>query len=592
MKKKKTALVFTAFDGSWYKNMKNILLGEWCLVNISNRRYKNYDFIVSRKEKKKEKIIHEEKLCNYYYERLLEDFIENLGKFYDLKWNKRSWEVFCGPWLHRYVAIIYDRYYALEYVIRNYNINKVKISDDYKFSLLTQDHKDFKIKSQTDDWNFKLFSKIYIKYFNNRKIKKNKINFSKKKLPIKNNFLQKLNNFEILKNNLLKFFLKYLDNFTKKIYYKTYLGNKKLVILLNLFNKNLPLLYDFDHQLIKIDHINHIRNKKFSTKFNTNKFESILRELIFEFLPFYYLEQIDNLKNLKNKLFLPKTNNKVVITALGLYQENIFKFWLSNALSQNSKLYCLQHGNNYGTSKTLHSEFLEKKLCDKFFTWGWNDKSKKTKELFCIKLAYKKKFKKASSKKILIIGATPQAYRAEITSGNLFSLRSNIYLNILKETLELSKKFHLKNIDFRPHPSETNKNYDLGKYVKNKFSYVGINNSKIDLLKSLDQYGLAVYIDDSTSFLESMSLNKPTMIILSKRLYFDHHRNSAIYSYKKLKTANILHESPESLIRFIKKIDFNYELWWSSNKTQTIKNQFCSKYCKYEEKPLSVLKKI
>ena len=127
MKKKKTALVFTAFDGSWYKNMKNILLGEWCLVNISNRRYKNYDFIVSRKEKKKEKIIHEEKLCNYYYERLLEDFIENLGKFYDLKWNKRSWEVFCGPWLHRYVAIIYDRYYALEYVIRNYNINKVKI---------------------------------------------------------------------------------------------------------------------------------------------------------------------------------------------------------------------------------------------------------------------------------------------------------------------------------------------------------------------------------------------------------------------------------------------------------------------------------
>ena len=97
-----------------------------------------------------------------------------------------------------------------------------------------------------------------------------------------------------------------MDNFTKKIYYKTYLGNKKLVILLNLFNKNLPLLYDFDHQLIKIDHINHIRNKKFSTKFITNKFESILRELIFEFLPFYYLEQIDNLKNLKIKLFLPK----------------------------------------------------------------------------------------------------------------------------------------------------------------------------------------------------------------------------------------------------------------------------------------------
>ena len=77
--------------------------------------------------------------------------------------------------------------------------------------------------------------------------------------------------------------------------------------------------------------------------------EKVLRELFFEILPFYYLEQVNNLKYLRKELFLPNSNKRNVYTALGLYQENIFKFWLCEALSNNSKLFCIQHGNNYGT---------------------------------------------------------------------------------------------------------------------------------------------------------------------------------------------------------------------------------------------------
>jgi len=476
--------------------------------------------------------------------------------------------------------------------MHKFKFDQIKINKDYKYNLLTQDNKDFKIQSQTDEWNLKLFSKLFIKYFDNKKIKTKKINLASKKYLIKKNYICKFNYFQIFKNKLLKFFVKYLDKFTKKIYYKTNFGSKKIIILLNFLNKNIPFIYDFDHKLIKIDYINNMRNKRIKSKYKLNRFEKILRELFFELFPFYYLEQVDNLKNLRENLFLPNTNERSIYTALGVYQENVFKFWLCDALSNNSKLFCFQHGNNYGTSKVLHSEYLEKKICDKFFTWGWNDKSRKIKKFLCTKLIDKNKFKKISSKKILIVGAIPQAYRAEITSGNLFSLRSNIYIKVLKQTLQLINRINPGNIYFRPYPAEIHKNYNLRKEIKDKFNDIKIDDSKTGFLKTLEKFGLAVYVDDSTSFLETMALNKPTMIILSKDLYFDHHRNSAVYFYKKLKKANILYDNPKALIQFIKKINFDFSSWWFDKRTQNIKNLFCSKYCNYAENPLAELKKI
>ena len=193
----------------------------------------------------------------------------------------------------------------------------------------------------------------------------------------------------------------------------------------------------------------------------------------------------------------------------------------------------------------------------------------------------------------MVVATVLQAYRPEITTGNLFSLRANIYIKILKKTFQLINKINLGNIYFRPYPQEIYKNYNfLTKEIKNTFNHIKINDSKSDLLKTLEEFGLAIYLDDSTSFLETMALDKPTMIILSKELYFNHHRNSALAFYQKLKKANILHDDPKALTKFIKKINFDFPQWWFSAKTQSIKNQFCSQYCNYIEKPLIELKKI
>ena len=75
-----------------------------------------------------------------------------------------------------------------------------------------------------------------------------------------------------------------------------------------------------------------------------------------------------------------------------MWYDDIFKFWLSNSISNQSKLFYFQHGCNYGTTKYSYAEDLEIKLSNNFYTWGWKSKRKKTKRFFSNKLIGKKKF--------------------------------------------------------------------------------------------------------------------------------------------------------------------------------------------------------
>ena len=43
---KKTALVFTSLLKTWFKNSKNVLIGEWCLSNISNLKYESKSKVI------------------------------------------------------------------------------------------------------------------------------------------------------------------------------------------------------------------------------------------------------------------------------------------------------------------------------------------------------------------------------------------------------------------------------------------------------------------------------------------------------------------------------------------------------------------
>ena len=58
---------------------------------------------------------------------------------------------------------------------------------------------------------------------------------------------------------------------------------------------------------------------------------------------------------------------------------------MADKTNSGSKLYLLQHGGSYGTSDNFPVEKLQLKIADKYFSWGWNNNSKKVVPNFCLK---------------------------------------------------------------------------------------------------------------------------------------------------------------------------------------------------------------
>ena len=114
-----------------------------------------------------------------------------------------------------------------------------------------------------------------------------------------------------------------------------------------------------------------------------------------------------------------------------------------------------------------------------------------------------------------------------------------------------SLKYISKNkVHFRPHPSEENQRIKIESFVKN-INNIKILNSKSDYLDAIKKFELIIFADDSTSFLETLSLNKPCLLLMDKKLYKDCIRKNAIPFYNKLKKVKIIHENPKSLNRFL-----------------------------------------
>ena len=57
----------------------------------------------------------------------------------------------------------------------------------------------------------------------------------------------------------------------------------------------------------------------------------------------------------------------------------MFKFWAASQKEKGAKIILGQHGGGYNFFKTDSKRDYELNICDKFLTWGWDNKKFKNK---------------------------------------------------------------------------------------------------------------------------------------------------------------------------------------------------------------------
>jgi putative transferase (TIGR04331 family) len=256
---------------------------------------------------------------------------------------------------------------------------------------------------------------------------------------------------------------------------------------------------------------------------------------------------------------------------------NIF---IAQQVESGSKIAYFQHGGGYGQAKVFPHEVNEIETSDYFFTWGWSNNvyKKKTDIKKIVKFFHVNRFnKKVNFKKndkiLLVLDNFP--YNFIYFRSNPISLQSRFYLDRIKKfilNLDLNLR---KKLIVRCYPHNYGV-YDFYNILKNSFKDIEIDDGSSNILRLYKKVKCCVFAQNSTSYLESVNLNIPTITFWDDNFYET--RSSFKWFMTKHLKNKFYHKTPVEAANFL---NTNYDIlekWWSKLNQKKYFQSFVSNY--------------
>lgn len=237
-------------------------------------------------------------------------------------------------------------------------------------------------------------------------------------------------------------------------------------------------------------------------------------------------------------------------------------------------------------------------LIDKFLTLGW--KRNDPRFISCGSL-FPFKIKKVSKKNIPILHIN---YSAEQHAPHYSSVYSTFgygavkHLRFLKRYFEYLPMRIKKMVNFRSYPKDyalMSLCYDQKEVLKKQFHDLKIMEPKLSYVGETCKEQIArskiVVIDGMyTAYLESLSMNVPTVCFYNKKTRFLKDEYNDFYD--DLIDAKILHSSPKSAAEHIISVHENPYEWWNDPQTQKLKNRWLRRNLRKHEVLIDFLLKL
>lgn len=291
--------------------------------------------------------------------------------------------------------------------------------------------------------------------------------------------------------------------------------------------------------------------------------------------PLAYSEGLETLLKKVDNSKLPVAP-KAVYAGSATETDDFFRAYVAKVKTIGTKYIIAQHGGVYGVRHIpTRGEFYEHRVADLWISWGWDKQGFKN-----VIPGVKMKF---PSKRLKTCYATNSAIlfaiqNYESSPMKLMEGEDENLVGTCRSLLTSIESNIAKNIIIRPHPNHRNRNYV--KIISEGFMTSNIGSFYTDLKRAR----LFVCASNETMFLEALSFNIPTIILLEDGLSFI--RKDAIGYFILLKDIGVLHTSADSAGRKINEVYKNIHEWWESDKTQSAVNVFVDRYAKRTDKPL------
>lgn len=558
---KEKFLATTALDSFWDKEKEILFLGEWCkLYNYKDiyktLNYETLDFLWENHDQV-------DKAWEKYsslYPIIISKLTNILNNYHVTNQSEQYWDILLSPWLTRYIQIVYDKYMHIKLAQQKYTLYSYTLSTQ-NYQYINTAHSFIRNIENNDEYNLQIYSQIIsflnIKHYDkDYKPKPLDYNIHMESSPWRKK-AKKLS-FLIHKKHKHSNSIMVVNPYFKFDYWKNL---KKLALKTQMryyFN-------DFEYDIeIPITPDKLGRKSIFSTEERDQFINLLFATLEYNF-PTIYLEGYKQFNARVNDLNIEIPN--AIVTANSIHYNEIFKFFIAKNKSK-TKLFYLQHGGGYGIDKVALSEKIERRFADKFFTYGWSD----NKNTIPISIPQYQFQQKKHNDNITLILTTMSRY----PNGFFYNGSSTNLLKLIKST----EKFllHLNNRDnltIREYPMEFGWNIKQRLLEKNKDIHF---NNDINYYEQITHSKLNIYNHMHTGYLESMSMNIPTIIIIPMDTYS--FRDMAQPFIELLIKNNILFTNPIDAATFINTNISTIDKWWFSENIQVAREKFCNQYVK------------
>lgn len=582
-------LITTADERTWKFDCPVIFLGEWCRLYDRKHIWQGMDAIVAAPygvSKVQKDADHAE--ARVLEEKLFAILCEALNQYHGKQHDQRFWRIVLGHWLRRFVNVILNRVRTLEQCLRVHQLSGTTAFSDERYALAPMDSYTAIWAFNDDRWNNTLYFRI--------------LNLlGEVSCPVEvvagdasEGFcwLSRTGTYP-LQRRILKWgyhqvhkLSGYLARENDAFIINCYLP-KKVEVKLQLALGQVPQLW-VSPRLILTKKPDRALRRNLSDQFDGRTNDTlfgIMRSLVFELLPVCYLESFDELTEKVQQLHWPK-RPQFIFTSNNFDTDEAFKLWAATKIEFGSQYIIGQHGNNYGTHRFLDNHSIEEKTADKFLTWGWTDGLPQHTPAFVFKtVGHKAESYDPNGGLLLIelpVGQMIHTWDVTAEFKAYFEDQQSFVIKLLKPIKQhLTVRLHYAYTYFRCGEEGWWREFDAA---------IKLETGSTSLSKLVAQSRLIIHSYDSTGMLETLSQNIPTLVFWQND--FDHLRDSAKPYYQLLVDAGIVHLSPESAAAKVNEVWDDVEGWWSQSAVQVARKQFCDRYARVSQHPISDITRL
>lgn len=487
---------------------------------------------------------------------------ELLNSAFGVSFAPSYWKVVLLPWLVNFVQIFYDRYLRLCVVRKDFPQAVIEIPKIELLGPLYTMSSDVWRQSYKHVPNIKLYSFLIKSMGLNSKVKYLDINLDE---PLQTNISLGLK--QALRRLYKSINFHSGDNLF--LWYNEKPGDiLKLSRELGGFQWGVPFIKEEGFCRKTLD-----RNK---IRFNSTvgEFEEILNKIMPLAFPVSLFEEFQARRN-EVVSFLNRKRIRTIFTSEFLYLNDTEKILLGEIKERGGRIIGRQHGGaGYGCSLIVLQERIERTISNYFITWGWDDGD------FCptvaLPILHLSKMVDAHTKrnnKILFIGSQPPMYMYNYQDYWMPEFINSKYFNMKDIFLKNLNEFARREILYKPYLAEYG--WNEKERIREMFPQVCFFESG-SATKGMKNCSLVVIDHPSTSFLEALLMNVPTVIywdITQHRL-----REEAKKYFQLLKEEGILYHDPIEAAAKVNEIASNPDIWWKSSIVQIARQKFCRRY--------------